>query len=95
MGRQVRALLMDDASNKRQAISFYQQLIDRADFILTPYGSLLTGAVIPIIEDASVPCLAAAAADRSLWEKGRRWCVQMLNPADTFTTACSIICPTA
>ena len=84
MGRQVRALLADDASNKRQAISFYQQLIGRADFIFTPYGSLLTGAVIPIIEGASVPCLAAAAADRSLWEKGRRWCVQMLNPADTF-----------
>ncbi|MFQ5853273.1 MAG: amino acid ABC transporter substrate-binding protein [Candidatus Binatia bacterium] len=84
MGKQVRAVLANDASNRERAVRFYQQLITRADLIFTPYGSLLTGAVMPVAEGAGVPCIAAAAADQSLWENGGRWCVQMLNPVGTF-----------
>ncbi|MFQ5846620.1 MAG: ABC transporter substrate-binding protein [Candidatus Methylomirabilales bacterium] len=84
LGRPVKLALADDQSDGDAARDAYRQILPQADVVLTPYGSYLTGAVLPLIEAARVPGLAPAAADRSLWTAGRQWTVQMLNPADSF-----------
>lgn len=84
LGRRVRLVLADDQSDGDAARDAYQRILAEAEVVLTPYGSYLTGAVLPLIEAAQVPGVAPAAAERSLWTGRQQWTVQMMNPSDTF-----------
>ncbi len=91
LGRYVETILRDDGSKPEQVIALYQTLVEEADLLFTPYGSWLTGMVLPIVEQAGIPCIAHTAADRRLWDTPRRWCVQMINPADTFLDGAALL----
>lgn len=83
-GHTVELRLADDGSAPDQARSLYQDIVPASDLVVAPYGSWLTGAVLPIIERYGRPCVAPTAADAALWQDaGRNWTVQLLNPAGT------------
>lgn len=83
-GRSVQLNIVDDEANPDIARDAYRSLVEDSHLLVSPYGSRLTEAVIEIIEDAEIPCIAHTAGNRSLWNPGRDWTVQMLNPVDTF-----------
>ena len=86
-GRLVELVTLDDRSNPQLAASRYRQFVadSSIDALLGPYASSVTESVLPVTEAASKPLIAAMAASTSLWTgRGRRWSVQMLNPAHTY-----------
>ena len=86
-GRLVELVALDDQSNPQLAASRYRQFVadSSIDALLGPYASSVTESVLPVTEAASKPLIAAMAASTSLWTgRGRRWSVQMLNPAHTY-----------
>lgn len=84
LGRTVTLDIVDDQGKPDVATEAYRTLVDDSQFLVSPYGSRVTDAVIGLIEDAGVPCIAHTAGDRNLWTPGREWTVQLLNPIDTF-----------
>lgn len=82
-GRGVKLRILDDASDPVRAEEAFRELARDADALIAPYGSRLTEAVLPVVEQAEIPCIAPSAGSRRLWEEPRRWLVQLLNPIDT------------
>lgn len=76
--------VVDDGGRPESAREAYRSLVDRADVLVAPYGSDATEAVLDVVEDAGVPCVAPTAGDADLWADGRTWTAQLLNPVETF-----------
>lgn len=83
-GRSVTLDVQDDEGDPDLARSTFMERLDRWDVAAAPYGSRGTAAIIDPVEEAGVPCVAHTAGDRTLWQAGRTWTVQLLNPIDTF-----------
>lgn len=83
-GRGLTLDIRDDKGNPETARTTYRSLVETADVLVAPYGSRLTAAVIDIIEEAGIPCIAHTAGRRDLFAAERTWTVQLLNPIDTF-----------
>ena len=86
LGRRVEFLIPDDQSDTKRAPLLYEKLIveEKVDAVLGPYGSPLTESVAPIVEKHRKVMLAPLAATSSIWEKGRRYIVMQLGPAELF-----------
>lgn len=82
-GRPVWAVFEDDESSPDAARNHFERLAPGSDLLLAPYGSWLTGAILPIVEATGRPCIVPSAGNRSLWAERRRWSVQLLNPSYT------------
>jgi branched-chain amino acid transport system substrate-binding protein len=87
LGRPIKLIIYDDQSKETVAVSLYRKLIyeDKVDFLLAPMGSGPTAAIVPIVEQAQMPCVAPQAGDPRIWEVKREWNVQVLaNMAEYF-----------
>lgn len=87
LGRPIKLIIYDDQSKETVAVSLYRKLIyeDKVDFLLAPMGSGPTAAIVPIVEQAKIPCVAPQAGDPRIWEVKREWSVQVLaNMAEYF-----------
>jgi branched-chain amino acid transport system substrate-binding protein len=84
LGRQVEFVIHDDGSSGKTAAGLYEKLIteDKVDAVLGPYGSGITEAVADVNEKHRMLMIAPTAATTSIWEKGRRYLVMVLSPAE-------------
>jgi len=83
-GRPIELIIYDDWSNPDQAVKLYKKLLkeDGVMFLLGPYSSAVTQAVVPVAEDWKTPMVTAMAADPRIWEgQYNRWSVQMISSA--------------
>lgn len=87
LGREVELVVYDDESDPQRAVDLYQRLLeeDDVDILMGPYGSAISSAVIPIIEQAEMACIMPLMSDTSvLEEQDISYVVQSIAPADTY-----------
>ncbi len=86
MGNQVKMIIRDDKSDKKTAQQIYEQFIvnEKLDFVIGPYSSGITGAVMPIAEKNGYPVLAAGAASDKLWSQGYKYLFGIFIPASRY-----------
>jgi len=86
LGRPVRLIVDDDHGDPDRAVFIYKRLVneEKVDFLLGPYSSLITLAVLPIAEQHEMPMLIAGAAADTLWEQGFRHAVGVYTPVSKF-----------
>ncbi|WP_300462584.1 amino acid ABC transporter substrate-binding protein [Desulfobacula sp.] len=86
LGRPVQVIVKDDRSDPDHAVSLYREFIEmeQVDFLFAPYSSLITEAVLPIVEKNDMPLLIAGAAADRLWENGYRNAIGVYTPASKF-----------
>jgi branched-chain amino acid transport system substrate-binding protein len=84
LGRRIELVMYDDQSNGKTAAGLYEKLIaeDKVDTVLGPYGSAITEAVADVNEKHRMLMIAPTAATTSIWEKGRRYLIMVLAPAE-------------
>ncbi len=84
LGRRIEFVMYDDQSNGRTAAGLYEKLIveDKVDTVMGPYGSGITEAVADVNEKHRMLMIAPTAATTSIWEKGRRYLIMVLSPAE-------------
>ena len=78
----------DDESTPARGTELVERLIqqDGVKFILGPYSSGLTKAILPIIERHKVPMVEANGAARELFTKGYRYIFAVLSTSDEYLT---------
>ncbi|MGH6865163.1 MAG: amino acid ABC transporter substrate-binding protein [Methyloceanibacter sp.] len=76
----------DDESTPARGTELVERLIqqDGVKFILGPYGSGLTKAILPIVERHKVPMIEANGAARELFTKGYRYIFAVLSTSDQY-----------
>ena len=76
----------DDESTPARAAQLAERLIkqDKVDFMLGPYSSGLTKAIVPVTERFKIPMVEANGASRSLSTKGYRYLFIVLTSADQY-----------
>jgi len=86
LGRKVRLLLKDDASNPAKAARIYRRLIEkkRVSLLFGPYSSAITEAVLPVVERHHYPLLVSGASADRLWRKGYRYAFGVYTPASKY-----------
>jgi branched-chain amino acid transport system substrate-binding protein len=84
LGRPSECVIDDDGSDEKTVIRLYEKLIveDKVDAVLGPYGSAITDAVADVTEKPRKLMIALMAATTSIWEKGRRYLIMMIAPAE-------------
>jgi len=84
LGRPIEFIIYDDGSDKKTAVDLYEKLIveDKVDAVLGPYGSAITDAVADVTEKHRQLMIAPNASTTSIWEKGRRYLIMMVSPAE-------------
>lgn len=84
LGRPIEFVIRDDESDEKTAIRLYEALIttDKVDAVLGPYGSAITDAVADVTEKHRMLMIAPNASTTSIWEKGRRYLIMMVSPAE-------------
>jgi branched-chain amino acid transport system substrate-binding protein len=84
LGHPIEFVIRDDESDEKTAIHLYEMLIttDKVDAVLGPYGSAITDAVADVTEKHRMLMIAPNASTTSIWEKGRRYLIMMVSPAD-------------
>ena len=78
----------DDESTPARGTELVERLIqqDRVLYILGPYSSGLTKAIMPIVERYKVPMVEANGAARELFTKGYRYIFAVLSTSDQYLT---------
>jgi len=81
-------LYYDDESTPARGTELAERLIeqDGVKFILGPYSSGLTKAMLPIVERHKVPMVEANGAARELFTKGYRYIFAVLTTSDQYLT---------
>src|SRR5689334_12855388 len=84
LGRPIEFVIHDDGSDEKTAARLYETLImtDKVDAVLGPYGSAITDAVADVTEEHRMLMIAPNASTTSIWEKGRRYLIMMVSPAE-------------
>lgn len=79
----------DDESSNERAASLAERLIvqDGVKFILGPYSSPLTAAIVPVTEKFKIPMIEANGASRSLFTKGYRYLFAVLSTSDQYLSS--------
>lgn len=79
----------DDESTPARGTALVERLIqqDGVKYILGPYSSGLTKAILPIIERYKVPMVEANGAARELFTKGYRYIFAVLSTSDQYLTS--------
>ena len=75
LGKPVRLLVYDDASEEQQTRENYRRLIheDNVDLLLGPCHSNLTEACARVVEEAGRLLLQGSGSSHELFRKGREW----------------------
>ena len=83
LGRPVQLKLFDDQSDPQVAIGHYRQFAeqDRVDFLLAPFSSDITEAILPIARQHGYSIIAAGAAADRLWQQGYTNVFGLFTPA--------------
>jgi branched-chain amino acid transport system substrate-binding protein len=78
----------DDESTPIRAAQLVERLIsqDKIKFVLGPYGSPLTKAILPVVEKYRVPLLQAEAASRSLFTQGYKYHFGIVATSEKYLT---------
>jgi len=78
----------DDESTPARGTELAERLIqqDGVRFLLGPYSSGLTKAILPIVEKHKVPMIEANGAARELFTKGYRYIFAVLSTSDQYLT---------
>ena len=78
----------DDESNPARAAQLVERLIDqdKIKFMLGPYGSPLTKAILPVTEKYKTPVVQAEAASRSLFTQGYKWHFGIIATSEKYLT---------
>jgi branched-chain amino acid transport system substrate-binding protein len=58
---------------------------DKVDAVLGPYGSAITDAVADVTEKHRMLMIAPNASTTPIWEKGRRYLIMMVSPAENMS----------
>jgi branched-chain amino acid transport system substrate-binding protein len=84
LGRPIEFVIYDDGSDEKTAAGLYEKLIaeDKVDAVLGPYGSAITDAVADVTERHRQLMIAPNASTTSIWDKGRRYLIMMVSPAE-------------
>jgi branched-chain amino acid transport system substrate-binding protein len=78
----------DDESTPVRAAQLVERLIDqdKVKFVLGPYGSPLTKAILPVIEKYKVPLVQGEAASRSLFTQGYKYHFGIVATSEKYIT---------
>jgi branched-chain amino acid transport system substrate-binding protein len=78
----------DDESTPARAAQLVERLIDqdKVKFVLGPYGSPLTKAILPVIEKYKVPLVQGEAASRSLFTQGYKYHFGIVATSEKYMT---------
>lgn len=78
----------DDESTPARAAQLVERLIDqdKIQFVLGPYGSPLTKAILPVIEKYKVPLVQGEAASRSLFTQGYKYHFGIVATSEKYMT---------
>jgi branched-chain amino acid transport system substrate-binding protein len=78
----------DDESTPARAAQLVERLIsqDKVKFVLGPYGSPLTKAILPVIEKYQVPLVQGEAASRSLFTQGYKYHFGIVATSEKYLT---------
>src|SRR5947207_2030082 len=76
----------DDASSQSNISPLYTSIItqDRAQFLLAPYSSILTGTAATLAEQNNLVMLSHGGSSDSIWTKGYKNVFGVLRPASTY-----------
>jgi branched-chain amino acid transport system substrate-binding protein len=86
LGRPIEFVIYDDRSDPQTGVRLYEKLIteDRVEAVLGPYSSAITEAVANVAEKYKKLLLAPLGSAGSIWEKGRRYVIMMVSPAESY-----------
>jgi branched-chain amino acid transport system substrate-binding protein len=86
LSRPVEFVIYDDRSDPQTGVRLYEKLIteDRVELVLGPYSSAITEAVANVTEKYKKLMLAPLGSAGSIWEKGRRYVIMMVSPAEVY-----------
>ena len=78
----------DDKSTPARAAQLVERLIDqdKVKFMLGPYGSPLTKAILPVIEKYKIPLVQGEAASRSLFTQGYKYQFGIVATSEKYLT---------
>jgi branched-chain amino acid transport system substrate-binding protein len=78
----------DDESTPARAAQLVERLIDqdKVKFMLGPYGSPLTKAILPVVEKYKVPLVQGEAASRSLFTQGYKYHFGIVATSEKYLT---------
>ena len=78
----------DDESTPARAAQLVERLIDqdKVKFMLGPYGSPLTKAILPVVEKYKVPLVQGEAASRSLFTQGYKYQFGIVATSEKYLT---------
>ena len=82
----LKVVYYDDESTSARGAQLVERLIsqDNVQFILGPYSSALTKAIVPVTEKYRIPMVEANGADRALFTAGYRYLFAVLNTSDFY-----------
>jgi branched-chain amino acid transport system substrate-binding protein len=86
LGRTVEFVIYDDRSDPQTGVRLYEKLIteDRVELVMGPYSSAITEAVANVTEKYKKIMLAPLGSAGSIWEKGRRYVIMLVSPAEVY-----------
>ena len=86
LGRKIEFSVEDDKSEPATAAAIYEKLItkDKVDAVFSPYSSGITEGVADVTERHRMPMVAAGAATRSIYKKGRKFVFMVFTPAEAY-----------
>jgi branched-chain amino acid transport system substrate-binding protein len=87
LGRPVEFVVYDDRSDPQTGVRLYEKLIteDRVELVMGPYSSsAITEAVANVTEKYKKLMLAPLGSAGVTWEKGRRYVIMMVSPAEAY-----------
>ncbi len=94
----LKVVYYDDESTSARGAQLVERLIsqDNVQFILGPYSSALTKAIVPVTEKYRIPMVEANGADRALFTAGYRYLFAVLNTSDFYLSpAIDLVAETA
>lgn len=85
LGRPVVVEIVDDGSDPKRAADAYAGFISKkkVDFLLSPYSSGISAAIVDLVEKSGYPILTTASDDR-LWEVPRRYFMGLFSTATRY-----------
>ncbi len=87
LGNEVELVVYDDESDPQRSVDLYTRLIeeDQVDILMGPYGSSISGAVLPRIEQAEMACLMPFSSGVTVFrEQDLEYSFQAVAPAETY-----------
>lgn len=86
LNKKIKMIIEDDKSDNEVAKNIYNRFIlkDKLDFVIGPYSSGITGAIMPIAEKSGYPVIAAGGASDTLWHKGYQYIFGIFIPASRY-----------